>query len=220
MKTPDFELVSFALCPFVQRSAITLLHKKAPYRTTYIDLARPPEWFRAISPLGKVPLLRVRERIGAPPVVLFESSVINEYIDEVVAPRLLPADPLLRARERAWVEAASELLMKQYQGLLGADPNAFDQLWEILAHVEDALPGGAFFRGEEFSLVDAAFAPFFHRFHLITYFTHHARLRGLPKVRKWSASLLAMPEVKASVVPDFNERYLASLRERGSRFAA
>ena len=67
----DFELISFKLCPFVQRAAIILLFKKIPFRTSYIDLANPPDWFRAISPFGKVPVLRLDET-----TVLFESSVI------------------------------------------------------------------------------------------------------------------------------------------------
>ncbi len=85
----DFELISFKLCPFVQRAAIILLFKKIPFRTSYIDLANPPDWFRAISPFGKVPVLRLDET-----TVLFESSVINEYLDEVTPGGLLPVDPL------------------------------------------------------------------------------------------------------------------------------
>ena len=43
----DFELISFKTCPFVQRSAITLLYKNVPFRTSYIDLGDPPDWFKA-----------------------------------------------------------------------------------------------------------------------------------------------------------------------------
>jgi glutathione S-transferase len=99
------ELVSFDLCPFVQRSVIVLREKGIDFDITYIDLADPPGWFRDISPLGKVPLLRVGEE------VLFESAVIMEYLDEITPPPLQPADPLLRAKNRAWSEFASGLLM-------------------------------------------------------------------------------------------------------------
>ncbi|MGC9457270.1 MAG: glutathione S-transferase family protein, partial [Halothiobacillaceae bacterium] len=81
------ELISFKLCPFVQRSVITLLHKDQPFETTFINLMDPPDWFSEISPLGKVPLLRVDD------TVLFESAVINEFIDEVTPDRLMPEDP-------------------------------------------------------------------------------------------------------------------------------
>ena len=67
----DLELVSFKLCPFVQRAVITLLQLRVPYRIQYIDLDAPPEWFLRISPFGKVPVLIVDHR-----TVLFESAVI------------------------------------------------------------------------------------------------------------------------------------------------
>ncbi|MEE9481097.1 MAG: glutathione S-transferase N-terminal domain-containing protein, partial [Kiloniellales bacterium] len=54
-----FQLISFKLCPFVQRSVITLLHKGIDFETTFIELSDPPPWFAALSPLGKVPVLRV-----------------------------------------------------------------------------------------------------------------------------------------------------------------
>ena len=104
-----FELVSFKLCPYVQRSVITLLEKQVDYNVTYIDLSEPPEWFLALSPFGKVPLLRVGDS------ALFESAVINEYIDEITPPSLHPTDPLLKAQNRAWIEFGSDLLVHVYQ---------------------------------------------------------------------------------------------------------
>ena len=74
----DLELVSFKLCPFVQRSVITLKRKAAPYSIRYVDLADPPDWFLALSPARKVSLLVVD---GTD--VVFESAVINEFVDEV-----------------------------------------------------------------------------------------------------------------------------------------
>jgi len=74
----ELEPISFNLCPFVQRSVITLLYRQVPYRMTYIDLDAPPDWFLSISPFGKVPVLKVGGRH-----ILFESAVINEFIDEV-----------------------------------------------------------------------------------------------------------------------------------------
>ena len=71
------ELVSHRLCPYVQRAAIALTEKGVTYTRTDIDLAAKPAWFGAISPLGKVPLLRVRD--AGREAVLFESSVICEF---------------------------------------------------------------------------------------------------------------------------------------------
>ena len=92
------ELVSHALCPYVQRAAISLAEKGLPFTRTDIDLANRPEWFRRLSPLGKVPLLRVGD------AVLFESAAILEYLEDTQAPALHPADALQRARHRAWAQ--------------------------------------------------------------------------------------------------------------------
>ncbi len=87
-------LVSHHLCPYVQRAAIALLEKNVAFERVMIDLANKPEWFLAVSPLGKVPLLRVPRPAG-PDAVLFESQVICEYIEETQAgPKLHPTDPL------------------------------------------------------------------------------------------------------------------------------
>jgi len=68
-------LVSFDLCPYVQRAAIALAEKGVPFERRDVDLANKPDWFEAISPLGKVPLLQVDDE------VLFESAVIVEYLE-------------------------------------------------------------------------------------------------------------------------------------------
>jgi glutathione S-transferase len=101
---PHLELVSHALCPYVQRAVIALTEKGVPFTRTVVDLDDKPAWFTALSPLGKVPLLRVDD------AVLFESAVICDYLDETLEPRLHPIDPLERARHRAWIEFASTVL--------------------------------------------------------------------------------------------------------------
>ncbi|WP_228288010.1 glutathione S-transferase family protein [Thiothrix subterranea] len=80
-QSAKLELVSFKVCPFVQRSVIALNAKGIAYTLTHINPHEPPDWFKAISPLGKVPVLLVD---GTP---LFESAVILEYVDEVYPPR-------------------------------------------------------------------------------------------------------------------------------------
>ena len=80
-------LVSHHLCPYVQRAAIALAEKAVLFERAYIDLADKPAWFTNLSPLGKVPLLRVGEE------VIFESSVIVEYLEETQPGPLHPHDP-------------------------------------------------------------------------------------------------------------------------------
>ena len=94
-----YMLVSFKTCPWVQRSAIALREKNAPFEFRHIESDNRPDWFLAISPHKKVPVLTIDDK-----VTLFESNAINEYLDEQVSPQLHPADPIERAINRAWTD--------------------------------------------------------------------------------------------------------------------
>src|ERR1700738_4748578 len=82
------KLISHKLCPYVQRAVIALTEKGVPFERIDIDLANKPDWFLAISPLGKTPVLLVGDS------AIFESAVILEYLEETQAKPLHPADPL------------------------------------------------------------------------------------------------------------------------------
>ena len=56
------KLISFKLCPYVQKAVLTLLTKHIDFDIEYIDLENPPQWFSDISPLGKVPVLKVGDQ--------------------------------------------------------------------------------------------------------------------------------------------------------------
>ena len=92
-------LVSFKTCPWVQRAAIVLREKNVAFEFRHIESDNRPDWFLAISPHKKVPVLRVDEKVS-----LFESNAIAEYLDETIAPRLHPDDPVQRAINRAWTD--------------------------------------------------------------------------------------------------------------------
>lgn len=97
-------LVSHALCPYVQRIAIALAEKGVEHERVTVDLAQKPDWFLGLSPLGRTPVLRVGD------AVLFESAAILEFLEETHPNPLYPADPLERARHRAWIGFGSECL--------------------------------------------------------------------------------------------------------------
>jgi glutathione S-transferase len=109
-------LVSHTLCPYVQRAAIVLAEKGTPFERRWVDLANKPDWFKAISPLGKTPVLVVQD------TPIFESAVICEYLDETIGARLHPDDALQRARHRGWIEFGSALL-----SAIGGFYNASDE---------------------------------------------------------------------------------------------
>src|SRR5882724_6104021 len=81
-------LISHKLCPYVQRAVIALTEKSVAFERIDIDLANKPDWFVAISPLGKTPVLQVGD------VPIFESAVILEYLEETQPSPLHPIDPL------------------------------------------------------------------------------------------------------------------------------
>src|SRR3954470_6243251 len=97
-------LVSHKLCPYVQRAVIALTEKGVPFERVDIDLANKPDWFLAVSPLGKTPVLQVGDK------AIFESAVILEYLEETQSHPLHPSDVLTRAEHRAWIEFGSTVL--------------------------------------------------------------------------------------------------------------
>lgn len=215
---PQLELISFDLCPYVQRSVITLLEKGMDYKITYIDLANPPDWFMQVSPLGKVPVLRAGDAI------IFESAVINEYIDEISPPPLHPSDPLQRAINRAWIEFASGMLVTRYEMVASKDKQGFDkkcqEIRDKLAQIEAQLSKtGNYFNGENFSLMDAAIAPLFMRLDILEQHIPSVRFITTPRLAMWHTALMTRPSVQKSVIPEFSEKMLNNLR-RGNNYIA
>ena len=206
---PTYELVSHHLCPYVQRAAIVLLEKGVPFRRTLIDLDDKPDWFMAISPLGKVPLLKVTLDDGES-TVLFESSVICEYLEETLPHALHPAGALVRAQHRGWMEFGSAILGDIWGYETAKDEGA--ALCKAAAlklkfdRVERALGEGPFFAGERFSVVDAVFAPVFRYFDVFDALTEHGIFAATPEVRAWRAALAARPSVRQAVDPDYPDR--------------
>lgn len=211
----DLQLISFPLCPYVQRAVITLLYKKVPHRVTLVDLANPPEWFQEKSPTGRVPLLIVDRK-----TVLFESAVINEYLDEISSPPLSVKDPLRKALERGWVEYGSALLGTMYGMVYQEDAatleNEIQEFFSDLARVESVLlPSGPYFRGADFSLVDTAWAPIFARLEATPKLWSHAAWASMPRTRAWAEVLLQVPAVKESVAADFKDQYVSYVKKAG-----
>jgi glutathione S-transferase len=213
MPQPTYKLISFSICPYVQRPRIVMLEKRIAHTVEYIDLQSPPAWFHEVSPLEKVPVLLVDT------LALFESMPICEYLDEVSPGSLYSAEPLLRAQQRAWIEFANEIL-NQHHALIGAaDETVFKRtrviLEERLETVEAALTQGPYFAGETFGMVDAVYAPIFR----FTRELHH--LTGLelvsaqtPKLAAWAAQLLARPAVQQAVPASFSVDYAAFVRRQ------
>lgn len=196
---------------------IVLRAKEIPFEVTYIDLTDKPDWFLAISPHGKVPVLRVDD------VPLFESNAIAEYLEEAEAPALHPEDLLARARNRAW----TDFLTTFTGGLSGiyytADPDDRDKRMDVarqrLAKLEEALGergnDGPFFNGPSLSLVDAGYAPFLQRFLYVDQWLETSLLEEFPLVNAWATALVDSEIVRGSVPENFYETFRAGMKRRG-----
>jgi maleylacetoacetate isomerase len=97
---PQFELYAFWRSSAAYRVRVALALKGLSAREHYIDLdagdQRDPAFLK-VNPLGAVPALIIPGQLP-----LTQSLAILEYLEETVPnPKLLPADPLGRARVRS-----------------------------------------------------------------------------------------------------------------------
>ncbi len=208
-------LISHKLCPYVQRAVIALEELGVAYKRIDIDLNNTPEWFRQLSPLGKVPVLVVDDD-----VVLFESAVIAEYINETGSGALLSSESLDKARQRAWIEFASATLdnIGALYSVAGEKNfvTAQTQLEAKWRSLEQILPGTGWFSGEDFSLVDAAFAPVFRYLDLFEQLADFEFLEKYPKVANWRRALAQRESVKKAVGADYQQLLAEFIAERKS----
>jgi glutathione S-transferase len=221
-----FKLCSFMTCPWVQRAAIVLQAKHIPYEITYIDRNNRPDWFLAVSPHSKVPVLLIDDKEA-----LFESNAIAEYLDETVAPRLHPEDALARARNRAWTDyvptfasAISSTMYSDSEDEFGARAA---KMSGPFGKLEDALGKrgnpGPYFNGVKLSLVDAAYAPFVQRYTFMDRLKPLGVIEKYPLLAAWRDALVTAPAVKASTVPNIEAVWQENLIVRGrwlSRFVS
>jgi glutathione S-transferase len=212
----DLKLISHKLCPYVQRAVISLTEKGVPFERIEVDLANKPAWFKAISPLGKTPVLLVGD------TTIFESAVILEYLEETQSPPLHPADPLARAEHRAWIEFGSAILNDIWGLYTASDASAFDAkataLRNKFVRLEARLKD-PWFDGERFSLVDAVFGPVFRYFDAFDRIGEFGVLTGLPKVAAWRAALAERPSVRRAVSPEYPALLWDFYRTRGSHLS-
>ena len=212
----NYLLVSFKTCPWVQRAAIVLREKKVPFEFRHIDPDNRPDWFLAISPHKKVPVLRLDDRVS-----LFESNAIAEYLDETIAPRLHPADPVARAVNRAWTDYvptfAAAITGTAYADSEAEFDKAATQMPVPLGRLEKALEAqgsGPFFNGAAYSLVDAAYAPFLQRYYFLDRVKPLGHVEAFPRLKAWAAALLARPSTHSFPPAEFEALYREGLKRR------
>jgi len=159
-------LYSGTTCPFSHRCRFVLFEKGMDFEIRDIDLYNKPEDISVMNPYGQVPILVERD------LILYESNIINEYIDERFPhPQLMPADPVMRARTRLFlynfekelfihVAALEDRQAKSDEKRLNAARAA---IRDRLSQLAPLLLKNKYMLGEEFSMLDVAMAPLLWR---------------------------------------------------------
>ena len=159
-------LYSGTTCPFSQRCRLVLFEKGMDFEVRDVDLFNKPEDISTMNPYGQVPILVERE------LILYESNIINEYIDERFPhPQLMPADPLMRARARLMLFNFEKELFVHVHVLESDRAKSNDKTHDkARAEIRDRLTTLAplflknkYMLGDEFSMLDVAVAPLLWR---------------------------------------------------------
>jgi stringent starvation protein A len=156
------QLYSGTTCPFSHRCRFVLYEKGMDFQVIDVDLFNKPEDIAVMNPYNRLPVLVERD------LVLYESNIINEYIDERFPhPQLMPSDPVLRARARLMLYNMEVELFSHVDAL---ESNKEKQIDKARAHIADRLvelspvfTRTKFMLGEEFTMLDVAIAPMLWR---------------------------------------------------------
>ncbi|MBM3560273.1 MAG: glutathione S-transferase family protein, partial [Alphaproteobacteria bacterium] len=210
------EFLSTGLSPYAQYPMIVMEEKGVAYAATLVDLANKPQWFVEQVPTGRVPALRLPD--GG---VLCESAAIVEYLEDAYAPRMLPDEPVARARHRMWAQIAGETVaaladvyMAPDATRLAATTEAFARRLAMLEHglADWPAPVG----GRTLTLADARNAPWTLRYDaLVRLGALPPLVEAQPRLRDYVARLRALPALRRTTPGGFEALFAASVRRRG-----
>ncbi len=163
-----------AISPFVRKVRVVLAEKGVAYSLEQVSPFKPPPEFRAISPLGRIPVLRDTD--APEPNTLPDSSVICDYLErKFPAPPLYPSDPMLRARA-LWYEEYADSILAQTIGpglffervvkkMMRSETDEAlcaktltEKLPPLFDYLEKELGGQSYFVGNAFSIADITIA--------------------------------------------------------------
>ncbi|GHT98693.1 stringent starvation protein A [Betaproteobacteria bacterium] len=147
--------------PFSHRCRIVLFEKGMDFEVIDVDLYNKPEDIAVINPYNRVPVLVDRD------LVLYESNIINEYIDERFPhPQLMPPDPIMRARARQLLHTFEQELFSNIPALEASGKGIEKVRSAVRDHLIQLAPiftKQKFMLGDEFSMLDVAIAPLLWR---------------------------------------------------------
>jgi len=208
------ELFSARICPYAHRTRLVLMEKGLEFELVEVDFKNKPQRFLDVSLHGKVPAIVHNG------VEVYESAVINEYLEEVFPePAFMPSEPAMRAQVRIWVDYCNNRFLDDYYAALkNKDPSQAKHLQErvaehfhflenfSLARLSDS---GPYWLGADVSLLDFAYFPFFERLPA----WEHYRGIGIPqdceRLWRWHETMSKRPvsEAIANTAEYYVEHY-------------
>jgi len=216
--TPPQPIVFYTskTCPWAMRTWVALEELNVKYEYVEINLQQKPQFFLDITPIGKVPTVKIGDNI------IYESAITTELIADLFPDSgLLPKDPIARAYQRLLVDRFMVLIQPSFTAIATAKAGASDELLKnlrtFLPYLEKNAPFAA--GSKTFTLAEALTAPFLARLYL-------AGSNGLidSKVWKsittssefeafnsWASLTIEHPSVKSVFLKEEN---LASLKKR------
>lgn len=159
-------LYSGTSCPFSHRCRLVLFEKGMDFEIRDVDLFNKPEEISMMNPYGQVPILVERD------LILYESNVINEYIDERFPhPQLMPSDPVSRARVRLFLLNFEKEIFLHVATLENKHKEKDEATLKALRHaIHDRLlqlspifTKNKYMLGDDFSMLDITIAPLLWR---------------------------------------------------------
>ena len=157
-------LYSGITCPFSHRCRFVLYEKGMDFEIKDVDIYNKPEDLAVMNPYNQVPVLVERD------LVLHESNIINEYIDERFPhPQLMPGDPVMRGRGRLVLYRMEKELFSLVQILENpASTNkeqakAREAIGNGLTMLAPSFSKNKDILGDDFSMIDVALAPLLWR---------------------------------------------------------
>ncbi len=165
VRKPIMTLYAGTSDPYSHRTRIVLYEKDVECQLVEVDVTKKPRELADLNPYNQVPTLVDRD------LVLYESNIINEYLDERLPhPPLMPVDPVSRARARLMLLRFDrdwyDLLPEVVDGDKRAAQRARNVIRDGLSVISPVFKDQAFILGEECSLVDCALAPLLWRLEL------------------------------------------------------
>lgn len=202
------KVISFKICPFVQRVTALLEAKNIEYELEYISLNDKPDWFLEISPNGQVPVL-----ITDNGTALFESDAIVEYIEEAY-PALEPDVSLEdKAKNRAWSYLATKNYLVQCSAQRSPDKAILAErsarLEAAFDRIENQLGDGPFFNGDNMGVVDISWLTLLNRADIVERHSCYDFIGDRPKLKLWKKTLLETGLAEKSVSEDFEDAFSA-----------